>query len=297
MQGALSVLQHCSHPAPKGQPFDACCTCPSPCLQRGGPPALRRCSARWTSARQRPRWSGGGPRKRRAAWSSRCACLGCNVPWHSSCCLLSRAFASPLVIRLHAYLSIFPLPCQVLELQSRLEAAQHRERAAQAEAERLRWGGHVSAVAHSMAVAQRLRHGADACSITGPMQVDLHLYLQGAQQQACGGGGPAGRRAGAAGGGGGGSAGLAGHRLAPAAGGQGLGQYTLRVGCLPRLLLWQAHVLCLWGGRGGTTSSCFSLLLACSPSLQDCTNLQRENRQLSEQEQTLRAQLQGPWRG
>ena len=32
------------------------------------------------------------------------------------------------------------LPPQVLELQCRLEAAQHRERTAQADAERLRWG-------------------------------------------------------------------------------------------------------------------------------------------------------------
>ena len=46
--------------------------------------------------------------------------------------------ASPMLSSLQLLPLLSLAPAQVLELQSRLEAAQHRERAAQAEAERLR---------------------------------------------------------------------------------------------------------------------------------------------------------------
>lgn len=48
-------------------------------LQRGGPPVPKRCFARWTSERQRQRWSGGVPPRLRAAWSSRY--WSCGAGW------------------------------------------------------------------------------------------------------------------------------------------------------------------------------------------------------------------------
>ncbi len=61
-----------------------------------------------------------------AAYLQSCHCLACPM---------TNALYDPTVLR--------GVSSQVLELQSRLEAAQHRERAVQAEAERLRCAGQV----------------------------------------------------------------------------------------------------------------------------------------------------------